>query len=478
MATAEFQSYTTIFTGYLHQDSFLSTVQETELTNRFFAKNGQGQYVLLAQSLRGALLSMMKRVFKHALPTYNAEQEKRLMQIIQGQANQTDHQIKTSCLILSPSTVVTLPGTRPSYLRSHNQLHAETLTTADQHGLHQTETLPPGTLWPFCLQVSREADGELLKDTDYRDIVTLVQATLAQWQAGRCLLGAERSRGMGRMTLQSLKQYSLTTKHLNLWPDSALENHLPAKLAEHFKDVPSFEPKAAATLPKGWREWQVTAKAAPSAEHGFSPLFMAGNAQDLQFFRVDSLIGSGSDGPNSELMKTQYKQQPPDAVPVYYDALLNSHQSQLPYAPGSSIKGRCRSLLRSRIDEKVLIAMFGREVSSGNTTEFGQLKFSDLLADPDQPISWVCRHSHAQDGLVGGIYKSAYFQRLLVCDATFTGKLWAIDATEDAILGLEYLLALLALPGVAAMGGHTNDGFGLLEWSFKEIKGQVQETAA
>ena len=206
--------YRTLFVGTLVQESFLSiggTDDPYTTVDSPFCRDGKDRPTLRGTGIAGALVATLLQMKINIEP-------KILAYISGSKKGQT------------PSVWRTFhshPRGNPNpAFRQHVAINAKTGAAGDG-ALFNVETLPPGTEWPFILEVNTnrlEIAADLARDV------------LAHWAAGHCLIGREVARGMGWMKLINLTEYKLSTVQIDQWPNADQVYKYSTKNKDTFKD--------------------------------------------------------------------------------------------------------------------------------------------------------------------------------------------------------------------------------------------------
>lgn len=431
-----FNRYRTLFVGTLVQESFLSlggTDDPFTTVDSPFCRDGLGRPTLRGTGLAGALIATLRRL-------NNEDVSEKISGSAQGK-----HASVWRFFNSHPNNEVTFAD------RQHVAIDHETGAAAEGP-LFNAETLPPGTKWPFLLEVDTTDDH----DNNFAD---LARATLAQWVAGRCLLGREVARGMGWMRLDDLKEYTLTTAHIDDWPNAKVSQDYPAYLAQFAKDQqlkPEPVPAATETLP-GWCEYTLTLSAGERSDgYGIDSLSIGGHASEELAAAWDEAF-LAPDGMTEAAAKAAFD---PDFAVV----TLDQDGKRIPYIPGSSLRGPLRHTLARLLKagnkpDDSMISLFG------TTKQSAKLLIRDafLVEDQDKSLQIAWFQHHAEDEFAGGAYASSKFDRMAVLQGSFSCNVVIEDATSEEKIAFNELLEL-ARQGQLGIGGGQWRGHGWLSW--------------
>ena len=449
------QPYRTLFVGTLVQESFLSVGGSDDPTTSLdspFCLDGLGRPTLRGTGLAGSLVATLRRIL-HPQPvpaTISGSQHGRQPSVWR-------------CFNSHPAK-----STQP-VVRQHVAIDARTGAAANSM-LFDVETLPPGTRWPFLLEVETDRDP---------DAAEQARAVLRHWAAGRCLLGREVARGLGWMRLEGCREYRLTTEHAGSWPCARATDHYPSYIEAHFTDLAAPVDYEREPLP-GWCEISGTLSAGEyrpdwiegadaNGCYGLDSLSIGGHASDEltatwseRFLAPDGLAnpGTGFD---------------PDFAVVTFARADAQQCERLPYIPGSSLRGPLRHalsrLIRARqafedkegTDDPALVqSLFG------STRQSAKLLLQDAFPalDADLRLAWF--QHHAEDEFTGSTYQSAKFDRLAVMTGRFRWKMVLEDATSEEREALKTLLKLTQESQIGLGGGQWR-GHGWLHWQIERF---------
>lgn len=437
------QPYRTLFVGTLVQDSFLSVGGREDPVSSLdspFCLDGLGRPTLRGTGLAGALVATLRRM--QPVPA-----------TISGSRNGRQPSV-WRCFNSHP------PAQPPSVVRQHVAIDARTGAAATGM-LFDVETLPPGTRWPFLLEVDTSRDPEA---------ADLARQVLGHWTAGRCLLGREAARGLGWLHLEHGREYVLTSEHLEQWPCACDAHEYPGYIAAQFQAFARPIEPAATPLPD-WCEISGTLTAGEykpnwhgdgEAVWGLDSLSIGGHASE-ELAANEELVTAWSD----RFLSPDGLANPgtgfdPDFAVVTCE--------RLPYIPGSSLRGPLRHalarLLRARgetgedkdDDPPLVKALFGT-IKERSAKLLIQDAFPDLAAE--LRLAWF--QHHAEDEFTASTYDSGKFDRMAVMQGCFRWRMVLEDADEEERQALRELL-MLAENGWIGIGGGQWRGHGWLHW--------------
>lgn len=421
--------YRTLFVGTLVQESFLSAGGSDDphaTVDSPFCRNGRNLPTLRGTGQAGALIATLRRLRGSVPKTISGSDQGR----------------QPSVWRFFNSHPETEP--EPAY-RQHVAIDERTGAAATG-ALFNVETLPPGTPWPFLLEVDTSRDPEAARHA--RD-------ALAHWAAGRCLIGREVARGLGWMRLEGLREYTLTTEHLDLWPNAQKTEVYSAYIESCFGMRGKSVSKATAALP-GWIEITGTVSAGErEGGWGIDSLSIGGHASeelaadwDNRFLAPDGMTVAGA--------KAAFD---PDFAVVTWE----SGGRRLPYIPGSSLRGPLRHALarlrksQGQKDDALVKSLFGTKERSA------KLLICDALPAKDSEACLAWLQHHAEDEFTGGAFESAKFDRVAVMQGCFEWRMVLEEADEDEKAALAELFEL-AQAGQIGLGGGQWRGHGWLHW--------------
>lgn len=438
------QPYRTLFVGTLVQESFLSvggTDDPYTTVDGPFCRDGLERPTLRGTGLAGALVATLRRINKGKVPA-----------AISDAANGRQPSVWR--------TFHSHPENAPvPAFRQHVAIDEKTGAAAEG-ALFNVETLPPGTRWPFLLEVDTSRDGES-RSTD------LTRATLAEWQAGRCWLGREVARGLGWMRLENLAEYRLTSEHMGQWPQSGQAENYSDYIARTFAKAKQPMPPVSHEPPIGLLEISGRIVAGPrlplegmDAGYGLDSLSVGGHASDMLAAEWDAcfLAPEGRNDPAQDF--------DPDLTVV----MVQKGGRREAYVPGSSLRGPLRHalarLLRARGQSTALVdRLFGTGDKSS-----ARLLIRDAFPQGPQTLAWF--QQHAEDEFAGGAYGSAKFDRVALMAGSFEWKMVLegspAELREFHEEGLQPLMEL-AKAGQIGLGGGQWRGHGWLRWEFDEF---------
>lgn len=420
------QPYRTLFVGTLVQDSFLSLGGRDDPHSSLdspLCLDGQGRPTLRGSGLAGALIATLRRM----QPVPDA---------ISGSQNGRQPSV-WRCFNSHQ------PARSPSVVRQHVAIDART-GAAKETALFDVETLPPGTRWPFVLEVDTHHAAEA---------ADLARQVLEQWSAGRCLLGREVARGLGWLHLEDGQEYTLTTAQLEQWPCAPEADDYPRYLRTHFQAL--SRPITGATQPlPGWREITGTLTAGDYRPRwhdvdggdgvwGLDSLSIGGHASDefLAQWHEGFLAPNGLSAPDKDF--------DPDFMVVTYAA--HGDQRRLPYIPGSSLRGSLRHALarlyRARGEDPTIIdGLFG------TTEHSAKLLIQDAFPDAETELRLAWLQHHAEDEFAASTYGSGKFDRVAVMQGGFRWKMVLEAGNQEEWQAFRELLTL-AENGQIGLGG-------------------------
>lgn len=428
-------SYRTLFVGTLVQESFLSvggTDDPDTTVDSPFCRDGLDRPTLRGTGLAGALIATLRRLRSTVPETISGSEDGRQPSVWRFF---NSHPLESS----------------QSAYRQHVAIDARTGAAASG-ALFNVETLPPGTRWPFLLEVDTKRDPHAAEQA---------REALRHWVAGRCLLGREVARGLGWMRLDGLQEYRLTAEDCDGWPCAKEAHDYPGYIARCFSSLAESVPAADELLP-GWLE--IIGSVSAGVHHkgyGIDSLSIGGHASeelaaawDQRFLALDG-------------MKDPAATFDPDFAIVTFEQKDEHQQTmRLPYIPGSSLRGPLRHalsrLLRARGEEdpQLVRSLFGTVEKSA------KLLICDALPDdrPGTPaiqLAWM--QHHAEDEFAGGAYSAAKFDRVAVMQGRFLWRMVVENASDDEQAALRDLFDL-ARAGQLGIGGGQWRGHGWLDW--------------
>ncbi|MCB1821770.1 MAG: hypothetical protein KDI73_09365 [Candidatus Competibacteraceae bacterium] len=441
--------YRTLFVGTLVQESFLSVggVDDPNTTvDSPFCRNGQDRPTLRGTGLAGALIATLHRhLGSSPVPkTISGSKDGRQPSV---------WRFFNSHPLESP---------KPAY-RQHVAIDARTGAAATG-ALFNVETLPPGTRWPFLLEVDTDRDASAAEHA--RD-------ALCHWAAGRCLLGREVARGLGWMRLEDLHEYPLTDAQSDAWPCAKAADDYPGYIKKSFSSLAMPVPATRDAL-NGWLE--ITGSVSAGIHHegyGLDSLSIGGHASEELAAAWDDrfLAPDGMSNPQAAF-------DPDFAIVTFAQKYGEQSVRRLPYIPGSSLRGPLRHALarlrraRGEADLAVVKSLFGTPVeNSTKLLKSAKLLICDALPDDRQdapPLQLAWMQHHAEDEFAGGAYGSAKFDRVTVMQGRFLWKMIVEDADEVEQTALRELFDLAQARQIGIGGGQWR-GHGWLHWQINDF---------
>lgn len=438
--------YRTLFVGTLVQESFLSvggTDDPDTTVDSPLCRNGESRPTLRGTSLAGALVATLRRCLK-PIPVPAA---------ISG----SDDGRQPSVWRFFNSHPA---GKHPSAYRQHVAIDERTGAAATG-ALFNVETLPPGTRWPFLLEVDTARDASAADHA---------REALGHWAAGRCLIGREVARGLGWMRLDDLREYRLTDDQRDRWPCARKADRYPAYIEETFGACRHSVAAASHPLPD-WIELTGTLSAGEQDDGwGIDSLSIGGHA-------TEELAASWSDhylAPDG--MQDPAKAFDPDFAIVTFETNdEHGKTARLPYIPGSSLRGPLRHALarlcRARGEDVDLVkSLLGSLEKNAKRVNSAKLLICDALPDADAEIRLAWMQHHAEDEFTGGAYGPAKFDRVAVMQGRFAWRMVLEEASEGEKAAFLDVLKL-ALAGQLGIGGGQWRGHGWLKWHCDDLTG-------
>lgn len=204
--------YRTVFVGTLCQESALSVggnAGDGE-TAHPFCRDGLGRPTLRGDGLAGALLATARKLYRELPACLSSPGGQRLPSVWIPHASHPLEHLATE-------------------VRPGVGLRQATGAAADGV-LLETQILPRGGRWAFCLEVCTHEAEALAPGLGAR-VEAMAAAVLREWRAGRAWLGRDVARGLGWMRLRDLAVYRLGTHQADRWPDSFAPTPLHALAA-------------------------------------------------------------------------------------------------------------------------------------------------------------------------------------------------------------------------------------------------------
>jgi CRISPR/Cas system CSM-associated protein Csm3 (group 7 of RAMP superfamily) len=344
-----------------------------------------------------------------------------------------------------------------------------------------TEVVPIGTKWSFCLEIDDYRDKT---DKTKGKALELAKLSLRQWQDGFCFLGGDVARGLGWMLLDKIQVYSLTSEHCRDWPNSnktpkkALNqitekyklpvNGLEISNSVQVKDIYRNILKGSCIIKVGLKDGYKNNK----ENWGLDTLSIG--ASEAGYYLQDDILEEKLEDPVRKIENRRA-----DMVLAWTQATNSTHP--LPFIPGSSIRGPLRHSLSWWLRGK------GEDIADPNATQgapgakdtlsriFGnvensaQLLISDAsLVNNDYKV-WFMEH-HAEDEFTAGVFGNSKFNHLCLYSGEFKFEFWS-EAKDQAALDLmtNHLKTLqrLGKQNQLPLGGRKWRGHGWIKWDWQ-----------
>jgi CRISPR/Cas system CSM-associated protein Csm3 (group 7 of RAMP superfamily) len=423
---------------------------ESDWVDHVLCRDGLRRCTLRGETLAGALLATARKV--NPTPP----------QVISGKSSKMPSvwRLFTSHPVAEPISEV----------RQNVRIHAQTGAAADG-ALFDAETLPPGTRWPFLLEIDMAAADESAEAV----LKTTLQA-LALWEKGYCWLGRAVARGTGWFKLENAVVAEADWDH---WPNSGiddLESYFMTTFNGRARSLEQywFEKRLSAIVQSDWHyiEYQLTLTvgAPPADDYGIDFLAVGGHAGDALLLDVqeDLIARQRLLLPQAGLSERVTQHWLADQVFAY----TRANGQMKPYIPGSSIRGVLRHAAewwahKHGLDVQPLTQLFGAMTDKPLA---GKLLVSDAHLTHDVWQAALLK-MHSEDEFAGGVYENALFDRLVLTQAQFGARL-VIEAKRDEIEALNTALQPvieLARQGFIGLGGQAWRGFGHLHWQITPV---------
>jgi len=463
--------YRTLFVGTLVQDSALSTGGTDTLSgvDDPLCRDGENRFTLRGTTLAGALIATARTLYQKIPPEICIDETNKL-------ANKAP---------LTPSlwrVYTTHPekDTLKPEARQGVTIHAQTGAAMDE-ALFDMETLPPGTRWPFLLEVDTWRAEKLGVPAE-----SIAAKALLEWQQHRCWIGRAVARGLGWLHLEDLRAYCLETEHVKLWPNSfeSLDKVLQdihgtvtaiQDLKQHFK-LPKNE-----TRKRFYIEMQGLIDVGEQDNgYGFDALSVSGHAANLGLSSWDEEHYLYPEGKKSKQCQDDFN--PDNSIVMTY-----RNGGYEPFIPGSSLRGVLRHALSRHLRRKgkkihapsdalpdkiakdTVNQLFG-SVSKKEAKGAALLIQDSYLVDGKWQAAWL--QHHAEDEFSGGVYGTGKFDRVALVEGRFSWRM-VIEAKTPRQANLYYqrLKSILDLgeKGHLPLGGNQWRGLGWVKWQVNQV---------
>jgi CRISPR/Cas system CSM-associated protein Csm3 (group 7 of RAMP superfamily) len=473
--------YRTLFVGTLVQDSALSTGGTDTLSgvDDPLCRDGQNRVTLRGTTLAGALIATARTFYPKMPPEICLDETNKSKKPDESEQPSMPSlwRFYTTHPLKKENSAKNIPETEA---RQGVTIHAQTGAAMDQ-ALFDMETLPPGTRWPFLLEVdSWRAEGIPAEQ--------IAAMALLEWQRKRGWIGRSVARGLGWLHLENLQAYCLNTEHLNLWPNSfksldevlkEIEKKVTAidatqfsesfQLSEHFK-IPRYYIEIKGHIHVGERD----------NSYGLDALSISGHAANLDLSRWDKEHYLSPEGKSEKSCQNDFD--PDNSIVMTY---RNGRYE--PFIPGSSLRGVLRHALSRYLRQKgkkvyapsdglsekkikdIVAKLFGY-VGKAEARGATLLIQDAYLVDDKWQAAWL--QQHAEDEFSGGVYGTGKFERVALLQAQFAWRM-VIEAKtpRQAHLYYQRLKPILKLgeQGHLPLGGNQWRGLGWVKWQVKTI---------
>jgi CRISPR/Cas system CSM-associated protein Csm3 (group 7 of RAMP superfamily) len=469
--------YRTLVRGKLRQESSLcvgGTLPALGGADAVCARDGLGRLTIPGTALAGCLIDTAARV----LPGMFAEGERpdeHLRRVTSKRKKGAPRETWESLWRFLPAH---RKNDRIERRQGVGIRHETGAAAGEGAALFDIETLPPGEEWGFFLEIDTLRGGPRVEEA--------ALLALAEWEQGRCWLGAGAARGLGWMRLVEAEVLRLPRREeaVRAWPDSS--RGLDAVWPELSRISPPV--RGIAGLAQGLRSGlprertclailDVEVKAGEAADgYGLDALSFGMHAAGL----LEPLAVMPPFGMDATKHREEHEPDCPVAVSG------ESASSLRPVLPGSGLRGPLRHAA-SRLARTAGLTVPDpntrtdgsppRESADPVSELFGLTGHSArLLVSDARPLGGcdvACWQHHAADEFAGGVFLHGKFDRTSVLRGELAFRL-AIEAPNAATM-VESLKALegaarLAELGFAPVGGAKTRGAGWVAWRFTRIQ--------
>lgn len=440
--------YKTLFVGTLVQKTGFSIGgnQPHGRVDAPLCRDGAGRPVLRGSGLAGALLATARTLYQTLPETITAGSPQQQIEALTqrratpGYREEDELRLEESLWRIFNSHPLHFSGDFDDQPASEYRAGVGILqrTGAAAEGVKfDTETLPSGTRWWFCLEVDdyREALEQL---PNPQPISAAIAANaLKEWQEGRCWLGRDVARGLGWMELQGLQVYRLGVAHIASWPRSDCKpweviRELPAETVLDADSVQQLLNRKPPDRPRYCFAGEGIIRVGldrfdSDTRYGLDTLSVGAtelmrlhqtwSSHYLKAEGIDATAAQDDFDPDHLLAWTRPAGDTPTAAEFK------------PYIPGSSLRGPWRHTLswwlRSRQGKSIgdpnsTRLAFADEVAElfGTTDHSAALLISDAcLCSDDYQMALL--ELHAEDEFTAGTYESAKFNQLSLLKGQF-----------------------------------------------------------
>jgi CRISPR/Cas system CSM-associated protein Csm3 (group 7 of RAMP superfamily) len=461
--------YRTIFRAQLVQRTALSIAGRDldTLADYGFALDGLGRPVLRGTGLAGALIATARDLFEHE-PAESITHAKSGTEVFH----------RDSAWILHNSHLLD-PARKDWHYRSGIGISQRTGAAAEAF-LSDTETLPAGSRWGFCLEVDHALDNER------NSALFTACHILKEWQTNGFLIGREVARGMGWTRMESLEVLELSQQDLAVWPDAAVEtfralDHLFLSRKNKVCDLDALMIRLG--LDGDGPARRVNSLRGTITLHA-----------GLSDWGLDSLSIGGHDmNPGLKLLDRKVLRPLGQCDYAYKERLRQSdltfswmrrygRDQPEPFIPGGSLRGAIRhafSWIERRRGNAVWDPTDSPRKKPPNTAnekiaawfgtpdENARFFLSDAFVRSDD-WRFVLFEQHAEDEFTQGVFGDSKFERLGLVKGTFAAEFifrYRLQSEMDEFKKALDQYIKMARWGLAPIGGNAYRGQGALQWS-------------
>jgi hypothetical protein len=421
--------------------------------------DGQGRYTIRGESIAGALVSTCRKL----LADKNDALPKELSSgCLKHRQNQSADPIE-SCWRVENSHPIDVKGHRN---KDGVAISDETNASIENH-LFATEVIPTCTQWPLVLDIDL-----MKKNSDV--VANYVCQALALWEQGLGWIGAQASRGLGRIKLVDVEIYVLTKSAILEWPNSFCS---PLDTIEKWRN--------SKLRPGGISKHNLSDIFTP-AEHD-SHLFLLTIPITFNFLKdADDSYGfspvaiselpSPDIKPNLEYMQKPTFMDEEVFASKYFDPdkVISLDHNNLPVLHGSAIRASIKRAMRRFVgcDEQQIVAWFGFVDETNNTTKSGCVLPTDahLTNEKNYNLAWL--HSHTEDEFTAGTYESSKFDQVLLIAGEFNSTIFfeGTNGECNAFFSAIKTIKPFAEAGFLKIGGGETSGMGQLNWAIDDAE--------
>ncbi|KUI97417.1 RAMP superfamily CRISPR-associated protein [Vibrio sp. MEBiC08052] len=481
----EFSQYRTIYRGTLKQISDMS-IGGTEAISPVdmpLAKDGQGRYVIKGTTLAGALVYTLNKLNVRFPKEVAFDDEYHRHHDEPRELGPSAWKVSNSYLSSDHQNVKT-------QLRQYVKIDAAS-GAAEDGALFSMEVISRGVDWDFLMEVNTRIEPSRLISQQDETVPTpdeLAQLALRHWLREGVFLGRRSVAGNGWFELSAVEKLTLTTEHIDCWPNNELTPQASFDRLKKMKSVQVCQLEPAENAHSNRIEIEFTLTAGPyrdddGKEWGLDGFLIAGHAAE-QPLDIDNSYLKKHIGFPEHYSYNVHHDEP--------DRFFVQDQNGQPFIPGSTLRGILHhEISRILISEDATLAQSKElqpkiEQLFGSTDVSSRLFVGDATLDKTEAAKtadWqgLILHNHAENEFTAGVYGSNKFVRMSIVNGTFRGKI-ILEAANSQTLQEQHDLLLQAIEKgkkrQLPVGGKQWVDSGWLEWDIEPAQDSAEEKAS